>query len=82
MITNADLYILVYQKNNVFIIVEVYENDLTLTSLSQDSLNWLKDQLIYKFHIKILGKAKTIIGWEITRGRQAGKLKIYQQMYI
>ena len=61
MATNVDLCILAYQKKDVFIIVGVYVDDLALASQSQDSLNWLKNQLIQEFNMKDLGKVKTII---------------------
>ena len=61
MVTNADPCILVYQKKDIFIIIGVYVNELTLASQSQDGLNWLKDQLIQEYNMKDLGEAKTII---------------------
>ena len=64
--TNGDLYILIYQKGDVFIIVGVYVDDLALASQSKYGLNWLKAQLSQEFNIKDLGEAKTIIGSEIT----------------
>lgn len=81
VLTNADPCILAYRQDNVFIIVGVYVDDLMLASQSQDGLDWLKGQLMKEFKIKDLGKAKTIIGWEITRDLQAGTLKI-DQKYI
>ena len=50
--TNADPCILAYQKGDIFIIVEIYVNDLVLASQSQDGLNRLKDQLIQEFNMK------------------------------
>lgn len=79
VLTNADPCILAYRQDNVFIIVGVYVDDLMLASQSQDGLDWLKGQLMKEFKIKDLGKAKTIIGWEITRDLQAGTLKIDQK---
>lgn len=35
-----------------------------------------------EFSIEVLGKAKIIIGWEITRDFSAGTLKIDQKRYI
>ena len=66
MTTYADPCILAYRKRDVFIIVGVYVDDLAFASQSQDGLNWLKNHLIQEFNIKDLGKAKTIIGWEIS----------------
>lgn len=80
--TNADPYIPTYQKDNIFIIVGMYIDDLALASQSQEGLNWFNDQLIYEFNIKDLSEAKTIIGWEISRDFQVGTLKIDQKAYI
>ena len=82
MTINADPYILVYQKKDIFIIVGVYVDEIALVSQSQDGLNWLKNQLIQEFNIKDLGEAKTIIGLEITRDLQVRTMKIDQKCYI
>ena len=60
----------------------MYIDDLAFASQSQDSLNWLKNQLIQEFNMNNLGEAKTIIGWEITRDFQVGTIKIDQKDYI
>ena len=80
--TNADPCILAYRQGDVFILVGVYVDDLLLGSQSQNGLEWLKDRLMKEFNIKDLGKAKTIIGWEITQDLQAGTFKIDQKGYI
>ena len=59
--TNADPCILAYLKNNIFIIVGVYVDDLALAFQSQDGLNWLNDQFIQEFNMRDLGETKTII---------------------
>lgn len=43
--TNENLYILTFQKSNVFIIIRVYVDDLAFVSKSQDELDYLKSQL-------------------------------------
>ena len=80
--TNADLCILIIKWEDVFIIVGIYVNDLLLGSRSQNALNWLKDQLMKEFSMMDLGKAKTIIEWEITQDLTARTLKIDQKEYI
>lgn len=74
--TNANLCILVYRQGDEFILMEVYVDNLILVSLSQNRLDWLKDQLMKEFNMKDLSKAKTIIRWEITQNLQAKTLKI------
>lgn len=76
MFTNTDPYILAYKDDNIFIFMEVYVNHFLLESQSQDRLEKLKDQLIKKFNIKDLSKAKTIIRWKIIQNLQARTFKI------
>lgn len=59
------------------IVVVVYMDDLFLGSRNHIALEYLIDQLIQEFKMKDFGKAKTIIGWEITRDIKVGILKIY-----
>ena len=54
----------------------MYVNDFALISHSQTRLDWLKSQLIQEFNIKDLGKAKSIIEWEIARNLQTETSKI------
>lgn len=49
---------------------------------SYTALEWLKHELINKFEIKDLCKAKTIIKWEIIRDVKEKTLKIDQKRYI
>ena len=78
--TNADAYIFTIQWEGELIIAGVYVDDLALGSRSLEALEWLKNELMREFNMKDLGKAKKIIGWEITR--EKGILKIDQKGYI
>lgn len=55
------MYILIYWKNTIFIIIKVYINNLALVFKSKNSLNKLKKQLDQELNIKDRGKAQTII---------------------
>lgn len=79
---NAVPCIITYWYGDACIIIKVYVDDLALVSQSENSLNWLKSKLIQEFNIKNLGKAKTIIGWEIIRDLQEKTLKVDQKKYI
>ena len=74
--TNADVCILTIQWERERIIVRVYVDDLALSSRSLEALKSLKNELMRELNMKYLGKAKMIIGWEITR--EKGILKIDQ----
>lgn len=80
--TNVDPCILAYKQGDIFILVRVYIDDLLLGSQSEDRLEWLKDWFMKEFNMKDQGKAKTIMGWEITRDFHAETLKINQKSYI
>ena len=60
----------------------MYVDKLAVSLRSIKALEWLKNPLMNEFHMKDLGEAKNIIGWEITRDLKEGILKIDQKEYI
>ncbi|KAE8732640.1 hypothetical protein F3Y22_tig00001818pilonHSYRG00042 [Hibiscus syriacus] len=69
-------------KDGSFIYLLLYVDDMLIASKSQKEIDKLKDQLNQEFEMKDLGEAKKILGMEISRDRQRGKLCLTQKQYL
>ena len=68
--------------DGTFIYLLLYVDDMLIASRDKSLIRKLKAQLNSEFEMKELGAAKKILGMEIHRNRQAGKLFLSQQKYI
>ena len=69
----------VYHKklsNGSFIYLLLYIDDMLIATKDMSEINRLKAQLNGEFEMKDLGPAKKILGMEIHRDRNAGKLSV------
>ncbi|CAL0304779.1 unnamed protein product [Lupinus luteus] len=73
-----------FQKfpNESFIYLLLYVDDMLIASRDKSLIRKLKIQLNNEFEMKELGATKKILGMEIHRDRQAGKLFLSQEKYI
>ncbi|KAF3647444.1 2-phytyl-1,4-naphtoquinone methyltransferase [Capsicum annuum] len=73
-----------FQKssNGSFIYLLLYVDDMLIASKDMSLIKKLKSQLSNEFEMKDLGAAKKILGMEISRERQAGKLYLSQKTYV
>ncbi len=62
--------------------ISVYVDNFLLASNNLQALQWLKSGISNEYNVKDLGKVCTIIGWQVTRDRIAGTLKINQSFFI
>lgn len=69
-------------QNGSFIYLLLYVDDMLIASRDKSLIKKLKTELSNEFDMKELGAAKKILGMEIRRDRQAGKLFLSQQKYI
>ncbi|KAE8732040.1 F-box/kelch-repeat protein [Hibiscus syriacus] len=69
-------------KDGSFIYPLLYVVDMLIASKSQKEIDKLKAQLNQEFEMKDLGEAKKILGMEISRDRQRGKLCLTQKQYL
>ncbi|KAE8725113.1 hypothetical protein F3Y22_tig00009009pilonHSYRG00067 [Hibiscus syriacus] len=69
-------------KDGSFIYLLLYVDDILIASKSQKEIDKLKAQLNQEFEMKDLGEAKKILGMEISRDRQRGKLCLTQKQYL
>ena len=72
----------IYFQNGSFIYLLLYVDDMLIASRDKSLIQKLKTQLSNEFDMKELVAAKKILGMEIRRDRQAGKLFLSQQNYI
>lgn len=75
----------VYHKkipDGSFVYLLLYVDDMLIAARSMSEINKLKTQLSGEFEMKDLGAAKKILGMEIHKDRQAGKLYLSQKKYI
>nr|KYP53356.1 Retrovirus-related Pol polyprotein from transposon TNT 1-94 [Cajanus cajan] len=68
--------------DGTFIYLLLYVDDMLIASRDKSLISKLKAQLNNEFEMKELGAAKKILGMEIHRDRQVGKLFLSQQKYI
>eukprot|EP00253_Pinus_taeda_P034717 PITA_34717 len=69
-------------NNGMFIILVLYVDDMLLASKSIEEINRLKTQMARTFDMKDLGAARQILGMEIFRDRDNGKLWPPQHKYV
>jgi len=69
-------------RDGSFIYLLLYVDDMLIASCDKFSIRKLKTQLSNEFEMKELSAAKKILGMEIRKDRQAGKLFLSQQRYI
>lgn len=79
---NSDPSIFIRQTEKETSAVNMYIDDFLLASNTIDVLQVLKNKLGTKYKIKNLSKAKTIIGWQITRDTSLHMMKINQSAFI
>jgi len=60
----------------------LYVNDILIAARNKTHVQKFKAQLKKKFEMKDLGKAKKILGMEITRDRGSGRLSLSQENYV
>ncbi|KAE8722922.1 putative LRR receptor-like serine/threonine-protein kinase [Hibiscus syriacus] len=69
-------------KDGSFIYLLLYVDDMLIALKSQKEIDKLKAQLNQEFEMKDLGEAKKILGMEINRDRQKGKLCLTQKQHL
>nr|GMD10698.1 Retrovirus-related Pol polyprotein from transposon TNT 1-94 [Ipomoea batatas] len=69
-------------SNGSFVYLLLYVDDMLIASPNMSLVEKLKSQLSNEFEMKDLGAAKKILGMEIHRDRQAGKLYLSQKKYV
>ena len=65
-----------------FVYLLLYVDDMLIAAKNMSDVLILKKRLSEEFEMKDLGPAKKILGMEIRRDRQAGKLYLSQRSYI
>jgi hypothetical protein len=65
-----------------FVYLLLYVDDMLIASKNKIYIQQVKDQLNTEFEMKDLGKARKILGMEISRDRKAGTLTLSQRSYI
>ena len=65
-----------------FVYLLLYVDDMLIAAKDKAQINAVKAQLSKEFEMKDLGAAKKILGMEIERDRQAGRLYLSQKGYI
>jgi hypothetical protein len=63
-------------------IIGMHVDDECITGSTQEAIDRTKSELSGKYTIKDLGPVKFLLGWEITRDREAKTLSISQKGYI
>ncbi|KAG9453307.1 hypothetical protein H6P81_006211 [Aristolochia fimbriata] len=69
-------------QDGSYIYLLLYVDDMLIAAKSQVEIDILKAQLNKEFEMKDLGKAKKILGMEISRNRERGKLWLSQKQYL
>ena len=69
-------------QNGSYIYLLLYVDDMLIAAKSQVEIDRLKAQLSKEFKMKDLGEAKKILGMEINRDRERGKLWLSQKQYL
>ena len=65
-------------KDEYYIYLLLYVDDMLIASKSQAEIDRLKAQLSKEFKMKDFGEAKKILGMEISRDRKRGELCLTQ----
>ena len=69
-------------ENGNFLYLLIYVDDMVLISKDMADINQLKQALKSEFEMKNLGAARKILGIDIQRNRNEGKLSLSQSSYI
>jgi len=69
-------------QDGSYIYLLLYVHDMLIAAKSQVDIDRLKAQLSKEFEMKDLGEAKKILGMEISRDRDRGKLWLSQKQYL
>ncbi|KAG9450058.1 hypothetical protein H6P81_010023 [Aristolochia fimbriata] len=69
-------------QDGSYIYLLLYVDDMLIAAKSQVEIDRLKAQLNKEFEMKDLGEAKKILGMEISRNRERGKLWLSQKQYL
>jgi hypothetical protein len=69
-------------SDSCFIYLLLYVDDMLIAAKDKSEIHKLKVQLNGEFEMKDLGAAKKILGMEIHRNREAGKLYLLQKSYV
>lgn len=78
----ADHCVYIWREGDLVIYIALYVDDLLLLSNSKAKLKEIKLQLSQMFHMKDLGPAHYVLGFQIHRDRQARTLSISQGEYV
>ena len=71
----------IYQHNGVIIIFTRYMDDLVIVSASIEVIGKVKRKFMDKFKVKNIGDVSLMLGMQVTRGRENGKLTTSQEKY-
>ncbi|KAG9458815.1 hypothetical protein H6P81_003323 [Aristolochia fimbriata] len=69
-------------QDGSYIYLLLYVDDMLIAAKSEVEIDRLKAQFNKEFEMKDLGEAKKILGMEISRNRERGKLWISQKQYL
>ncbi|KAM1838444.1 hypothetical protein ACFX14_020106 [Malus domestica] len=69
-------------QDGSFIYLLIYVDDMLIASKNVEEIEKLKKQMKNEFEMKDLGKAKKILGIEITRDREKGLVSLNQRQYL
>ena len=65
-----------------FIHLLLYDDDMLIASKNVEEIEKLKTLLNQEFEMKDLGEAKKILGMEITRDKEGGKIFLTHKQYL
>jgi len=80
--TTADPCVYVFGKNNERVIVIVYVDDLILASKELSRLKYIKSKMKSMFKMTDLGQVNNILGINVRREGETGKMHLSQKKYI
>jgi hypothetical protein len=72
----------IYKRNNTWIIIPVFIDDMTIAAKSKDDISQVKDELCSHFKLRDLGPTSWLLGVEIKRVRSKRTLTLSQHQYI
>ena len=78
----SDPAIYVWEMDGTRIVVPVFVDDITITSKSQEKIQWLKDSLAKVFKIKDLGPTSYLLGIKVDYDRENRVMRLSQTQYI
>ena len=65
-----------------YIYILLYVDDTLIASKSKSVINKLKKRLSFEFEMKDLDRAKQVLGIEIERDRDSGKVRLTYKGYL